>query len=322
MTTQTEIVRLEDLVALEHNYRKFKEYIPVSFVLSALNDLATISGNKGYGIERMFYCLLLQFMEDLSDRELEKFLQENNAGKWFCGFGLTETTPDYTSFTKVRAKIGTHRLSVLFSSIKNKLKENGLISEVFTFVDASHLVSKANLWEERDKVIAKKYEELNNKVLSESKVASDKQARIGCKGGNKYWFGYKKHVSVDMQSGLINKVAITPANVIDAEGLKHVCPSSGAVYADKGYCIKPAQDICRKKSLHLAAIKLNNMKTKNKDLDKYYSAIRSPYERVFSQQNRRVRYKGISKNQFAVFMQALSFNLKRLIRINAPPFYA
>ena len=156
MSTQTEIVRLEDLVPLEHNYRKFKEYIPVSFVLSALKDLAKISGNKGYGIERMFYCLLLQFMEDLSDRELEKFLQENTAGKWFCGFELTEATPDYTSFTKVRAKIGTKRLSVLFSSIKHKLKENGLISEVFTFVDASHLVSKANLWEERDKVIAKK----------------------------------------------------------------------------------------------------------------------------------------------------------------------
>ena len=28
-------------------------------------------------------------------------------------------------------------------------------SEVFTFVDASHLISKANLWEEKDKIIAK-----------------------------------------------------------------------------------------------------------------------------------------------------------------------
>ena len=37
-------------------------------------------------------------------------------------------------------------------------------------------------------------------------MANDKQARIGCKGKNKYWYGFKKHVSVDMQSGLINKV--------------------------------------------------------------------------------------------------------------------
>jgi hypothetical protein len=33
-------------------------------------------------------------MEDLSDRELARFLQENTAGKWFCGFGLCEATPD------------------------------------------------------------------------------------------------------------------------------------------------------------------------------------------------------------------------------------
>jgi IS5 family transposase len=41
-----------------------------------------------------------------------------------------------------------------------------------------------------------------------------------------------------MQSGLINKVALTPANITDAKGLKHVLPSSGAIYADKGYCDK------------------------------------------------------------------------------------
>ena len=42
-----------------------------------------------------FKCLLLQFFEDLSDRELERYLNENNAGKWFCEFGLSEPTPDH-----------------------------------------------------------------------------------------------------------------------------------------------------------------------------------------------------------------------------------
>ena len=39
-------------------------------------------------------------MENLSDRELERFLQENTAGKWFCGFGLLETTLDHTVLTR------------------------------------------------------------------------------------------------------------------------------------------------------------------------------------------------------------------------------
>jgi IS5 family transposase len=35
---------------------------------------------------------------------------------------------------------------------------------------------------------------------------------------------------------MINKVAVTPANVTDAQGFRHVIPNQGAVYADKGYC--------------------------------------------------------------------------------------
>ena len=54
------------------------------------------------------------------------------------------------------------------------------------------------------------------------------------------------------------------------------------------------------------------MKDKNKDLDKWRTKIRSPFERVFSKRNKRVRYLGIAKNQFAEFMNAFSFNIKRL----------
>ena len=150
------------------------------------------------------------------------------------------------------------------------------------------------------------------------RVAADKQARIGCKGKDKYWYGYKQHTSVDMQSGLINKVAITPANLTDARGMKHVCPNQGAVYADKGYCIQPAKVTAMRKGVHLTAIKKNNMHGKNRDLDRWYSGIRSPYERVFSQRDHRVRYRGVEKNQFTAFMQAISFNLKRLRILNLP----
>ena len=66
------------------------------------------------------------------------------------------------------------------------------------------------------------------------------------------------------------------------------------------------------KGVHLCAIKKNNMRDKNFDLDRYYSSIRSPLERVFSQDNKRLRCIGIAKNQFAEFMNAICFNLKRL----------
>ena len=38
--------------------------------------------------------------------------------------------------------------------------------------------------------------------------------RIGSKNNQKFWFGYKKHVAVDAQSGMITKVAVTKAPLL------------------------------------------------------------------------------------------------------------
>jgi transposase, IS5 family len=301
----------KDLVSSSHIYRKFLNLWNLDSVRIELERLEVDSDYKGYGIYRIFLCLLLQFLEDLSDRELERFIAENASAKWFCQFGLVDKTPDHSVFGRVRSRIGTNKLSKIFSLLRDQLKAQGYMSEVFTFVDATHLISKVGLWKERDKAIELKLESLNNKTLE--KVAADKDAKFGAKSKDKIWFGYKQHTSVDMQSGMINKVAITPANVIDSKGFKHAAPNQGAVYADKGYCDKNARKAALTKGLHLCAVKKNNMKGKNRDLDRYYTAIRAPFEHVFSKQNKRVRYRGIAKNQFSAFMQAISFNLKRLV---------
>ena len=108
------------------------------------------------------------------------------------------------------------------------------MGEVFSFVDASHLVAKVNIWQKRDKSIEKKRNYLIIRPCPS--VAHDKQAKIRCKGKNKIKYSYKKLVCVDMQSGMINKVAVTLANVTDAKGLPHMLPKSGSVYANKRYC--------------------------------------------------------------------------------------
>ena len=312
---QIEMISLEDLIPASHSYRKFAQIWQFKYAEKQLKKQVKANPNEGFGMLRLFKCLLLQFMEDLSDRELARYVQENTACKWFCGFGLAENTPDYSVFCKARKRIGTKLLSKLFSNMKEQLQSAGYMNETFTFIDATHLIAKANLWEERDKAIKEKHDKLNNEILPE--VAHDKQARIGCKGKNKYWYGYKKHISVDMQSGLINKVAVTPANITDAKGLKHVCPSSGAIYSDKGYCTNQANRDAMRRGCYLSAIKKNNMKGKNKEKDRWVSHLRSPYERVFVAKSKRVRYRGVMKNQFAAFMQAICFNLKRLVALDA-----
>ncbi|MCP3971795.1 MAG: transposase [Rhodobacteraceae bacterium] len=98
-------------------------------------------------------------------------------------------------------------------------------------------------------------------------MTAEPQARLGAKGKDKFWYGYKDYTSVDMQSGLINKLSATPANVTDAQGLRHICPDQGAVYTDKGYCTKPAQTEIARKGSHSTAIKKRDMKGKKRDKD-------------------------------------------------------
>jgi len=322
MCSQVEMVSLEELVSSDHIYRKFKYLWDFRDIEIELSKIELHSDHKGFGIYRLFLCLLLQFIEDLSDRELDRYMKDTTSAKWFSNFGLLEKTPSYRVFSNARRRIGTKRLSKIFNILKEQLRSQGYMNEVFTFIDASHLVSKASLWEERDKAIKQKYDKLNNEVLP--KVARDKQANFGCKGGNKFWYGFKKHASVDMQSGMINKVAITQASVIDSKGMKHVIPDQGAVYGDKGYCDINAKKAASKRGLHLAAVKKNNMRGKNKDLDKFYTKLRSPYERVFSKTRHRVRYEGISKNQFTAFMESIAHNFKRMVVLkgSSPPAYS
>ena len=304
---------LDNLVPEGHPYRHLDQVLNFAELCAPYQDLYSIRGAKEKGVEFGLRALVLQFTEDLSDREMERYLQENNAGQWFCEMALGEKAPDHSYFGDFRKRLGTTRLMDIFGQVRDSLKNMGLIREVFTFVDASQLVSKLTTWDDRDKAIKAGLKKFNNDTAP--KVAADKQARFGCKGNNKFWYGYKEHVSVDMQSGLINKVAASSAELSDAEGLSHVCPKGGAVFGDKGYCVRPAQGILKRKGCHDATIKKNNMKGKDRRKDGWLSAMRSPYERVFAHRNKRVRYRGLEKVQFQVGIRALVFNLKRVMAL-------
>jgi len=312
-TEQVEMVSIEQLVSEKHSYRKLKGLLDFDRIVKVVKVPVSVIGAIGFGRTRLILCLILQFMEDLSDREMERFLSENMAAKWFCGFSLLDKTPDFTTYCKFRTLVGTKNMSRLFNEVKRQLQAQGHCAEVFTFIDATALVSKLSIWEERDKAIKEGYEKLNNEVLPNIETA-DPEAKIGSKSSKKFWYGFKKHVGVDMQSGMINRVAVTPANVTDADGAKHVMPRNGAACADKGY-VGAILEMLRR-GVHPMVIKRNNMKDKNADLDRWITKLRSPYEGTFSKQNKRVRYKGVVKNQGAEFMYAIAYNFRRLLVLN------
>ena len=219
-------------------------------------------------------------------------------------------TPDHTVFSRFRKKLVQKRLSQIFTLLKQQLQQKGFMSEAFSVVDATHLIAKSSLWNERDKLIKKKIQALNNNTIP--KVSHDKQARIGCKGKSKFWYGYKENVCIDMDSGMINKIAVTPANIPDSHALKHIAPRKGEVYADKGYCGKKALEIANDKGCILKAIKRVNMKNKNKREDRKINTKRRPFERMFAHMKKKVRYLGSRKKSVCQFYESYLFQYETI----------
>lgn len=311
---------LDAMVRPDQELRKVDKTVDFTKIARKYIELKTEVGRRGYGLDTGIKCLFLQFYYDLSDRELENRLRYDIALRWFCGLSLNEETPDHTFFCRIRTTLGARRIGQVFKNIMQKAEENKIVRKVFTFVDATAVKAKETTWAQRDKAVQDGEEKLNNDNIEN--YSADKDARFGCKGKSKFWYGYKKHISVDMSSGLIEKVAATAANVSDQDGFALVCPDQRMVFGDKAYCLSPAQKVMQAHRCHSGAILKNNMKRKNKDKDRWLTRMRAPFEGVFSKDETRAKYRGLMKMQLQAFMEAIVFNVKRLLVINAPPLFA
>ena len=311
---------LTDQVREKHELWKIEQIVGFTSLMYRYKDLETGVGRSGYGVSVGIKALYLQFHYDLSDRALEERLQFDMGFRWFCGFTAFEETPDHTFFCRFRKLMGTKRIGHLFKTIVKRSEKAGIMRSVFRFADATAIITKQTTWEERDKALSEGEEVLNNSNIK--KYSADSEARFGCKGKSKFWFGYKGHVCADMGSGLIERIAATPANISDQEGFARVCPRAGEmVFADKAYCLSKAQIAMKKRGAVSAAILKQNMTDKNKHLDRWRSSVRAPFESVFSKFQRRARYTGLVKVQFQLFMEAIVHNVKRLVQINSPPLF-
>jgi IS5 family transposase len=320
-------VSLKDLVPADHAYVQIKDLVDFEELTRPLKGIYSELGRGGYPLSQGFRCLVIQFLNDLSDRALEAHLRDSLSAKYFCGFSLREATPDHSYFGRLRERIGIERLAELFNRFQASMKQAGLISEVFTFVDASRLYAMIDTWKARDRAIADEKNDqkdddgnptMNNKNIEQ--YSSDPDARYGAKGKKDYWVGYKRHVSVDMKHGLIHKTEITPANHSDAQSFPAVCPDAGMVFADKAYA---TEEIFREISARGCAsgiILKNNSKTKNRELDRWRASVRMPFENVFSKLPQKTRFRGLQKNHFLVLFQALAYNLKKIASLKPPTF--
>ncbi len=316
LLAKTESDIFNAIIPADHPFRTLTTLLDWDTLFAPCHTAYSTTGAPGIAVERGLKALLIQFWEDYSDRQMEKCLRENMAVRWFCGFGLTEATPDHSYFSKLRIRIGTKRIADLFHAVNTQLAEQGLFGNVFTFIDASAIVTKTALWEERDRAIADGEEKLNNANVKN--YATDPDARWGAKSKKKIWYGYKRHEAVDMRHGLVVGVMATPAHVPDFTVADRIAPREGAVFMDKIYDTKKTDALLTARGLHTATIRKNTNPRKDRDLDRWRSSVRMPFEGTFAYRRKRTKFRGLVKVTMQCFLEATVHNLKKAVTLLSP----
>ena len=168
-------------------------------------------GNKPYPLETMLRLYLLQNLYDLSDEATAAEAIDSRAFSDFCGVDSSNQVPNGDTIGRFRNLLVKNGLQEkLFAQVVTALTEQGLILKKGTIVDSPSSTKNKEKKRDPDAHQVKK--------------------------GNTWHFGYKAHVGVDKDSGLVHTVEATPANVHDVTQTSSLLTGEEeVVYGDSGY---------------------------------------------------------------------------------------
>jgi transposase, IS5 family len=273
------------------------------------------AGRPPYPPLSMLKALYLQALYDLSDPGLEEALLDRLSFRRFCGFDADQSTPDETTICRFRAAAAAAgALADCFTEVNRQLDAKGLILRKGTLMDAT--------------IVAAKHVPPGKAAGMGSAHPKEPGADWTNKNG-KSFFGYKLHVGVDEGSGLIRRVAFTPARTLDGEMAEAlISGDETAVYADRAYESK-----ARRARLKAAGSKDRIMHRRHRYLpelprwpalrNRLIARRRAPVEAVFSTLKRlygkaRARCGSLLVNQVDYLAFATVFNLRRAAHRLAP----
>lgn len=152
-------------------------------------------GNKPYDLERMLRIYLVQNLYNLSDMAAVAEVIDSRAFSDFCGVESSNQVPDGDTLGQFRNILMRNGIQQeLFAQLVKLLMQRGLILKRGTIVDSTFI-------------------EAHSSTKNEKKER-DPEAH-SAKKGNVWYFGYKAHIGVDKESGLVHTVKVTAANEHD-----------------------------------------------------------------------------------------------------------
>ena len=265
-------------------------------------------GNKPYPLELMLRIYMLQNLYDLADMKVMYEILDSRAFTEFCYINSPDEVPDGDTIGRFRNLLNKHGLQqTFFETVVDLLLKRGLLLKKGTIVDSTFIEAPSST---------------KNK---EKKRDPDAHS---AKKGNTWHFGYKMHIGVDRDSGLVHHVKTTSANEHDVTATSELMHGeeetlngdSGYIGADKRpEAIKKNKNgkkikyvINRKQSSINKLSKSGQHAAKKREHEK--SSVRCKVEHVFAVVKRlfgyrKTRYRGLRKQMLKSYIMFALANL-------------
>ena len=172
-------------------------------------------GRPAYPLMAMLRVHLMQNWFGYSDPAMEESLYETTILRQFAGLSL-DRIPDETTILNFRRLLEKHELAGgILQVINGYLGDRGLLLRQGTVVDATIIQAPSS---------------------TKNKEGKRDPEMHQTKKGNQYFFGMKAHIGAVVESGLVNHVHGTAANVADVTQVAELLHGDeNAVFADAGY---------------------------------------------------------------------------------------
>ena len=212
----------DELKEVKTHKREFLEKMDAILPWEQLYELVKpcyyegVRGNKPHDLELTLRIHLIQNLYDLSDEGTRNEIIDSRAFSDFCEVESSNQIPDGDTIGRFRnLLIQNHIHEQFFAVVVKTLTDRGLILKKGTIVDST-IISAPSSTKNKEK-------------------KRDPDAH-SVKKGTAWYFGYKAHIGVDKDSGLVHHVEVTSANVHDVEMTsKLMTGDESEIYGDIGY---------------------------------------------------------------------------------------
>ncbi len=281
----------------------------------------TRRGRPTVPIKISLKCLILQYLYNLSDPELEDALIDRFSFQRFLGISFDEEIPDFTTHWRFRERlVKAELLDKIFEAVLGDLEKRQIVLRKGTLIDAT-LVEAARRVPKQNK------DRDNSREDAESNQSQRDKDASHTKKGNKHYYGYKGHIGVDQGTNVIRKRSFTSARVHDSQEIdKLISGDERSVFADKAYANDELKRQYRKNGVYCGVLDKGRrnrpLSKKQKKANRNKSAVRNAVERPFAYFKktlgyRVVRYVNLKRNELHFTFLCIIHNIQRGIALTA-----